>query len=229
MDRVKQEDVQRYLDANFLRLDELAARAGVTPERVLELAAAQCVPPHSHEVRGVTVYASTFGEYTAAVPPERYYHPSLVDWVRKASALARRHSLADVARRMRKDFEETFEAALDGRSPPWPRGVDYAWAYIMDGTWGLCLKEISVANLLQKEFARQTIARLVSPDPGHELTSAARAALIEAIRAYDAVAADFGPHEFADSSRSREVGAAIEKYGLAEELAAPPRPLRAAS
>ena len=231
MDRVDRAEVQRYLDANYLTLEELAARAGITPERVLELVDAQCVPPHSHEARGVAVFASTFGEYTASVPPVRYYHPSLVAWVKKASALARRHSLADVARRLRKDFEQAFEAALDGRPAPWPRGVDYAWAYLMDGTWGLCLKEISVANLLQKEFARQTIARLVSPDPQHVLSPAARAALIEAIEAYNQVATAFGPHERGDSSRCLEVGAAIEKYGLAEELAtrhdAPP--LREAS
>jgi hypothetical protein len=218
MDQAKREDVQRYLDANYLKLEDLAARAGVTTDRILELVAAQCVPPHSHEVRGVVVFASTFGEFPASLPPERYYHPSLVDWVRKASALARRHTLADVARRMRKDFEQAVETALDGRPPPWPRGVDYAWAYLMDGTWGLCLKEISVASLLQKEFARQTIARLVSPDPQHRLSAAARTALIAAIDAYNAVAADFGPHELADSSRAREVGRAIEKYGLAGEI-----------
>jgi hypothetical protein len=233
MNRVKREDVQRYLDANYLTLEELAALAGVTPDRLLELVDAQCVPPHSHEVRGLAIFASTFGEYTAPVPPARYYHPSLVGWVRKASALARRHTLADVARRMRKDFEQAFEAALDGRPPPWPRGVDYAWAYLMDGTWGLCLKEISVANLLQKEFARQTIARLVSPDPQHALSPTARAALIEAIDAYNEAASDFGPHELGDSSRCREVGAAIEKYGLAEALAtrrdAAAPPLREAS
>ena len=123
MDRVNREDVQRYLDANYLTLEDLSARAGALPERVLELVDALCVPPHSHEARGVAIFASTFGEYTASVPPVRYYHPSLVDWVRKASALARRHTLADVARRMRKDFEDAFEAALDGRPPPWPRGV----------------------------------------------------------------------------------------------------------
>ena len=78
----------------------------------------------------------------------------------------------------------------------------------------------SVANMLQKEFARQTIARLVSPDPNHVLSRAARAALIEAIEAYDRVATNFGPHERPDSSRCREVGAAIEKYGLAEEIGA---------
>ena len=220
MDRVEPAEVQRYLDANYLTLEALATRAGVTEERALELVDSHCVPPHSHEVRGVAVFASTFGEYTAPVTPVRYYHPCLVTWVKKASALARRHSLADVARRIRKEFEQAFEEALDGRPPPWPRGVDYAWAYLMDGTWGLCLKEISVANMLQKEFARQTIARLVSPDPNHVLSRAARAALIEAIEAYDRVATNFGPHERPDSSRCREVGAAIEKYGLAEEIGA---------
>jgi len=229
MDQVKRDDVQRYLDGHYLRLEELAARAGAAPERIMELIDSQCVPPHSHEVRGVVVFASTFGEYSAAVPPLRYYHPSLADWARKANALARRHSLADVARRMRKDFEQAFEAELDGRAPPWLRGVDHAWAYLMDGTWGLCLKVISVQSLLQKEFARQAIANLVSQDPRHELSPAARAALIAAIEAYKQVAADFGPHELGDSSRSREVGAAIEKYGLAEELGGRPQPLRAAS
>lgn len=229
MSRFEPAEVERYLDANYLTLEEISTRAGVAPERIVELIRAQCVPPHSHEVRGVAVFASTFGEYTAPVPPVRYYHPSLVAWVKKASALARRHSLADTARRMRKDFEQAFEDALDGRAPPWPRGVDHAWAYLMDGTWGLCLKKISVAAMLQKEFARQTIARLVSPDPDHVPSPAARAALIEAIEAYDEVAADFGPHERPDSSRVREVGAAIEKYGLAEALATAPRPLRKAS
>lgn len=66
---------------------------------------------------------------------------------------------------------------------------------------------------------------------------APRAILIEAIHPYDAVAADFGPHEFGDSSRCREAEAAIEKYGLAEDLVAcrearpddPPQRLREAS
>ena len=233
MGRVDRDDVERYLKANYLTLEELAAQGGVTPERTQELIDAHCVPPHSHEVRGVAIFASTFGEYSASLPPLRYYHPTLVDWLRKASALARRHSLADVARRMRKDFEEAFEAALDGRPPPWARGVDHAWAYLMDGTWGLCLKEISIANLLQKEFARRTIAGLVSPDPNHVLSPTARAALIAAIESYNEVATAFGPHERGDSSRCLEVGAAIEKYGLAEELAArldpDVRPLRRAS
>ena len=214
MDRIDPAEVQTYLDANYLTLEELAARGGVSPERVCELVDAQCVPPHSHEVRGVTVFASTFGEYTAPSAPCRYYHPSVADWVRKAAALARTHSLAETARRLREAFEWDYTEALGGREPPWPSGVDHAWGYLMDGTWGLCLKEITAANLLAKEFARTKIASLVKPDPGHVLSPGARRELAAAIKQYDRVALDFGPHEFADSSRHREVNAAIDKYGL---------------
>ena len=37
MDRVEREDVQRYLDANYLTLEDLSTRAGVAPDRVREL------------------------------------------------------------------------------------------------------------------------------------------------------------------------------------------------
>jgi hypothetical protein len=209
------DEVQGYLDRNYLTLEQLAERAGVAPERVLELVDAQCVPPHSHEVRGVAVFASTFGEYAAPVPPRRYYHPSLVDWVEKADALARQHRLADVARQMRTDFEQAFEDALEGRAPPWPKGVNHAWAYLMDGTWGLCLKEISAPNMLRKEYARSKIAHIAARVRDGRPSEGQRATLLDAIERYNEVATDFAPHERADSSRCREVEAVIEAYGLA--------------
>jgi len=210
-------------------LAQLAERSAVAPERVLALVDAQCVPPHSYEVRGVAIFASTFGEYPASLPARRYYHPSLVAWVKRAEALARRHPLAEVARRVREDFEAVFEEALAGCEPPWPGGVDHAWSYLMDGTWGLCLEAISAEALLQKEFARQTIARLVSTEPDHALSETARTALVEAVEAYDGVTAAFAPHERAESSRRREIEAAIEKYGLAPALGAGSEPLPSAS
>lgn len=222
MERVTADEIERYLADNYLTLDALAEAAGTTPERLRELLVAQCVPPHSHEVRGVMVYTSTFGDTTATLPVRRYYHPSLAAWAKKALDLARRHSLADVARRMRKDFEQAFADALDGREPPWPGGIDHAWGYIMDGTWGLCLKEISARNLLQKEFARQEIAGFAGAED--RLSPEARTRLASAIARYEEVAAGFGPHEIAASSRRLEVEAAIEKFRLAA-----PAPLRCAS
>jgi hypothetical protein len=217
---VTAEEIRRYLDENFVTLDDLAARAGAEPGRIAELLAAQCIPPHSHELREVAVFTSTFGEYAAPAAVRRYYHPSLVKWARMACTLAETHGLAEVARLVREDFEREFAEALDGREPPWPRGADHAWAYLMDGTWGLCLKEISARSLLEKEFARAKIAKIngiPGPGPGHAADDAACAALEAAIAQYNAVAALFAPHEIGKSSRRLEVEAAARTFGLAPE------------
>ena len=220
MSTVTAEDAQRYIDANYLTLDALAERAGVAPERLLDLVAAHCVPPHSYEVRGVVVFASTFGEFTAPAPLERYYHPDMVGWVESAEALAAEHSLSQVARLMRADFEDAVEQALDGRAAPWARGVDHAWAFWMDGTFGLCLKALTVEALVAKECARADIAAIVRPEPGHQLSASERDALAAAVARYEAVALPFAPHEVGLSSRCLEVGAALAKYKLGDEVGA---------
>ncbi len=204
------EDIQRYIESQYLTLEALAARAELTPERLQQLLEARCVPPHSYEVRGDFVFVSSFGEYKIPVQPRRYYHPSLERWARKAALLAKIHGLAEVARKIRHDFDEELAAALNGRQAPWPGGADYAWDYMMDGTWGLCLEEISAPNLLKKEFARKEIADLMQADPNLDT----REALAAAVTRYNEVAKDFAPHEVAESSRRREIEPAVERYGL---------------
>ncbi len=208
-------EIQRYLDDSYLTLEALAERAGVDAARVGHLIDAQCVPPHSHEVRGVTVFAGSFEDYAVAAPPRRYYHPSLVAWVTRAEDLAASHALAEVARLQREDFAREFTDALDGAAPPWPGGVDYAWRYLMDGTWGTCLKEISVSSLLQKERARQCVAAIAGRDPGVEPHAEERAALTHAVAQYERVTGSFAPHEQAKSSRRTEIAAAIRRFALA--------------
>lgn len=208
------EDIQRYIESQYLTLEALAARAEVTPEHLQQLLEARCVPPHCYEVRGDLVFVSSFGEYKIPVQPRHYFHPSLERWVGKAALLAKVHGLAEVARKIRQDFDEELTAALNGRQAPWPGGADYAWDYMMDGTWGLCLKEISVPNLLGKEFARKEVAGLMQPDPDHRLSLDGREALAAAVTRYNEVAKDFAPHEVAESSRRREIEPAVEKYGL---------------
>ena len=209
-------DAQAYIDANYLTLEETARGAGVTPERLLELVAAHCIPPHSYEVRGTVVFASTFGEFATPAAPRRYYHPDTVGWAAKAEALAEDRTLNEVARTMREEFERAVETALDGRPAPWARGVDHAWAFWMDGTFGLCLKQLTVASLVAKERARADIAAIVRPDPDHRLSEAERDDLVAAIASYDRVACAFAPHEVGKSSRRLEIGPAVEKYGLAQ-------------
>lgn len=215
MNAVTAQDVQAYLRAeNYLTLDELAAQAGTMPERIRELEAARCIPATSYMVGGEMSITSSFGTYHLPVSETRYYHPDIVRWARRALQLLETMDLTEAARTVRADFDAEFHRLLDGAAPPWPRGADYAWDYIVDGTWGLCLKDVDVASLLAKEQARVTIRSIVKPDAGHALTGEERQKLQEALAKFETVALPFAPHEVGDSCRHSELEPAIRKYGL---------------
>ncbi len=217
MDKVTAQDAQAYIEAEgYLSQQALADRAGTTAERIGALEGAQCIPAASYVVAGAMTYTSSFGSYALPAEPRRYYHRSTLGWVKKAMRLAENHDLAEVAGIVRTDFDRAFDAALNGTESPWPGGADYAWNFVTDGTWGLCLKDVTIANLLTKERARATIRRIVRPEPDHTLSAGERAELECALRNYDKVALPFAPHEFAESSRHNEFQPAIEKYGMAE-------------
>lgn len=217
MDAVTAQEVQAYMRAqNYLTLDELAAQAGTMPDRIREIEAAHCIPATSYVVGGEMSFTSSFGTYHLPVRETRYYHPDIVRWARQALQLLETMDLTEAARTVRADFDAEFDRLLGGAPPPWPGGADYAWNYIVDGTWGLCLKDVDVASLLAKEQARVTIRSIVKPDADHALTGDERRSLQEALAGFETVALPFAPHEVADSCRHSELGPAIRKYGLSD-------------
>lgn len=215
MNTTTAQEVQDYVKThNYMTLEQLAERAGTTPYEIRALEEAQCIPATSYLLGGEMTFTSSFGTYALPVAPQRYYHPSILEWVRKAMELAQSRSLSEVAQIVRANFDKEFSEALNGSEPPWPRGADYAWDFITDGTWGLCLKEVTAANILTKESARAVIRRIVRSEPDHTLTDEERAELETALRSFETVALPFAPHEVADSCRHNEIRPAVEKYGI---------------
>lgn len=222
MSKVSVQQVQQYLlDQDFLKPAQLARRTGMTPDQILALEDAQCIPAASYIVEGEMTVTSSFGSYQLPLTPERYYHSSIEAWVVAAQSLAQTRELGEVAKIVRARFDEDFEQALDGKSPPWPGGADYAWNYMTDGTWGICLKNVDMKHLLTKEYARATVRQLEAKDRSDELTANDREQLVAAILAYREVTMPFAPHEFEESSTQCEINPAIEKYHIKQdELAA---------
>jgi hypothetical protein len=218
MSNISAQEVQQYLlEQDFLKPDQLAKRTGTTANQILALEEANCIPAASYVIEGEVAVTSSFGTYHLPVTPERYFHPSIEGWVTNALSLAQTRELVDVAKIVRTEFNKHFEEALDGNPPPWPGGSDYAWKYMTDGTWGICLKSINMEHLLTKEYARATIRQIVATDTADELTSEQREQLKAAILDYRKVTMPFAPHEYDESSTQCEINPAIEKYGIKQE------------
>ena len=164
-------------------------------------------PPHSYELSGELTAVSAFGSYQLPMDVRRLYHPCVVSWIKRAETLARGRDLGVVAAIVREDFDQSLEKALQGREWPWPDGPIHAWRCFIDGSWTLCLKDITAENILGKECCRATIRD--SPDRDADIEQ-----LEKAVRDYASATLPFSPHEVAESSRFREVEPAIKKYGL---------------
>lgn len=205
-------NIRQYFDTYYLTVAAVAAKSGVTSARVVELQDAGCIPGHTHEWRDETLVSGVFGEFRFPGSVIRFYHPSVVDWIRKTATYPDDMPLTDLATKMYDRFSEDLTATLNGRAPPWPDPVNYAWAFVLDGTWGACLKEITPASMLAKEFARKAIRDLLAEN--RKPTKAERTKLKKLVEGYEQVAMPFAPHEIPTCSRTMEIMPAIKNWNL---------------
>jgi hypothetical protein len=193
---VTADEVLAYVAENYISLEQLATQTQVSAERITDLIAAECVPPHAYDITGEITISSAFGAFRQPMTPRRVYPPSLMAWIRRAEPLAREIGLERAARQIRTEFLTPIAKALPNR---WPGGPEEAWALLRDGSWGLCLKEITPQNAITKESVRIAVAAHGAPaQDGPEPLRAE-------IAKYDAVTLPFAPHERPESSRSREI------------------------
>jgi hypothetical protein len=113
-------EIASYIEENDVSLESVASMAGTSPKRMSELQVAQCIPVHTYEVRCTHTFSSSFGDHAVGDDPQRYYHPSVLSGLKTALERADKLPLSEVAQRFRSDFEVAFDAALAGRTAPWP-------------------------------------------------------------------------------------------------------------
>lgn len=206
------DSIREYFDTHYLTVAAVAAKSGVISARVIELQEAGCIPGHTHEWQDETLVSGVFGEFRFPGAIIRFYHPSVVDWIRKTASFPDDMPLTDLSIKMKQRFAEELLSEIGGRTPPWPEPVDYAWAYILDGTWGACLKAIKPSSMLAKEYTRKAIRELRAKNKMP--TKKERAELRKMIDGYESVAMPFAPHEIPTCSRTMEILPAVKDWKL---------------
>ncbi len=201
-------DIQNYLAKHYLTIEKLAELSGVNQAKILLYIQTQCIPPHSFEVsQSLSITSGLLNECVNEVVI-KYYHPSLVSWIITAVKLNSECNLTEVAKKVRQDFNEKFETLFGTNITPGCQGLDCAWAYLMTGVWGICLKDITVENMAKKELSRLVISNLVESNAEQGLNLTEEQQLREAILNYESVVTEFAPHIKPISSRVREVNRA---------------------
>lgn len=217
---ISPEEITNYIKNNYLTIEELATRSHVSVNKLKALIHNDCLPKHSHVIsKQLKFHTEIFGETVFVEEAIFYYHPSLIKLAMKANQYLEMENFVDVANKMKADFIQELHQALieideaktvfsycfDNDGNILAKGIEKLmaehWPYIMNGTYGVCLKDISAKNMLLKNIAVALLeewcnASLQNKAPLYDRTR-------YAAELYDRVASHFGPHEILKSTRAR--------------------------
>ncbi|MDO8953315.1 MAG: DUF6058 family natural product biosynthesis protein [Gammaproteobacteria bacterium] len=209
----KQQRMQVFLENNYNSLAELAEHSGVTEAEILSLERLQCIPGFTYEMRQIHIFTcagidAALTENTA-LATTRYYHPSISSWIKSALVASKNMSLTEVALAVKNNFATQLSKALGEIRTPGCQTFEQAWGYWIDGTWGKCLKEISIDCLARKELARYRIAEIMKQDPT-AVNEEIKIELTTAVKNYMSASLDFDAY----GMRHLLAVEAIEKFQL---------------
>lgn len=222
-----------YVAAHCCAAADLAARVGVSGDRLAELTAAGMLPAPTYRVgrRSVVSAICTLGE------PEpdaaAWYGMAVIDWLRRAAVLTDLTPVAGLRAAMSDWLAEDLCAELQARAADAERfgwaemfrdgACDRAairayvggeWANWMDGGWAVCLRRFDGRSLAVKEIERQRIAALTRRGQRARLTPQERLALVDAMGRLAAVLMPFAPHERPHGTPGLFLDAPARRYGL---------------
>jgi len=214
------EEITSYIKNNYLTIEQLANRSSISLDRLEELINNYCIPKHSHVTsKQVIFHTDIFGESVFVEEKTFYYHPSLIKLAMKANQYLVSTNFIDVAREMKADFtnelcqalseiddaKHVFDHCFDSEGNLLADGIEKImtehWSYIMDGTYGVCLKEISAKNMILKNIAVSILEEWINCTNQNKNHLHDRARYAAAL--YDRIASDFGPHEIQRSTRGK--------------------------
>lgn len=200
-----------YITNNYITLADLAKKTALDEEKIQALIIAGCIPTYSHKITEVIIFQTDVFGNDAVINNEKfYYHPSLIQWIKKAEDYSK-ENLSFAARKMRENFSAEFRLALAQQEKAhlaFPSCFDEEnklieselekiiaekWHYVMNGTYGVCLKEITATNIVIKAIAVALLEQLLVEPELNEL--------IKATNLYDEVSAEFAPNHVDKSSR----------------------------
>jgi len=205
--------MQLFLEQNYRTLTELANDCGISEAEILNLETAGCIPGHTYETRQMIIF-SCAGINDALtenmdLTTTWYYHNSTELWVKDALPELKNMSLAEIALMVKENFAKQLHNVLGDIKTPGCQNFDQAWGYWIDGTWGKCLKELTVDGLAKKELSRYHIAQIMEQDP-KTVSEDSKIQLTDAVESYIAASLDFDVY----GMRHLLAEEAIKKFSL---------------
>ena len=223
-------ELAAYAERHFVPLDELAALAAATTERVGALIDARAIPGPIYSIWPNGAFWSPIGGAHGGAPagtPSHWYTPAAAWWIRLAGdmdpAIAaetlQARFRADFVRRLASDPDAALgypQACREGRPSAdlAATAADSEWNDWIDGGYGVCLRQWNAYHAITKTCRRAAILAITDEGRAETLPRDHLDTLIEVLAELESVMLPFAPHQRPHGTPGLWLDAMLDRYGL---------------
>lgn len=195
-----------YLQRHFVDKPTFASLAGISPDRLGRLMAAEAIPLATYTCDGKSIHSAVFGAIEIDEPlTGEFFRPECVRWAKIAAAAAAGSERAAVVAELTRELRLALRDSLEDPAAISEKIHDFLPSF-WDGTFGLCVSDPSSgAGIARKELLQEKLTALTANGSNPSPAGISRRELLRLIDDYAAAAMPFSPAEYERSSRRRLV------------------------
>lgn len=224
------EELESYLEARYVSLQDIVERTGLKIDRLEELIATGCMPGASYERRRreeIWAHVNGDADTVSLKTVSRHFAADVITWVLfiapRLEGCSPRQLAPVLKEELRTGFLDglvrhgggaiTYGGFMSEAGAIDSKGFDihfetYVWPHWRAGTWGICVHDSwDVRNIARKTVAVERLKRLTRDGTRTSYSPAEASEVRHAMAEYDAIVPPFSPHDRHEASRALLVDA----------------------
>jgi len=213
----------KYLNENFLSLDELAEESGIQKETIKSYIKEKLIPNASYELRQTSRISSPLGDNHIVEDTILYFPKSYVDLVKRIrnnDPEEMKQVFIEKMKRHLLDHQEKEFAYKNAVSIPdsLDEELEKEWNHYLNGIYGICTLNATPEEIIEKEVAVKKLISFLETCENRGEIKSKESELRQIISEYDQVSSLFAPYQRESSSRGKYVDKPLQKLGLEDKI-----------
>lgn len=213
---------QKYLEENFLSLEDLAEQSGISMEKLGAYIEKKMIPRASYKVRQNHEISSALGDSYILESETSYFPKSYVDLAQGLENRSTEETKKEFIDKMKNYLldhqakEIAYKNAVSD-SGKLDAALEEEWNHYLNGIYGICTLNATPEEIIEKEVAVKKLQNFLADNEVEDLL-AKKSELEQIISEYDLVSSRFAPYQRESSSRGKYVDKSLQNLGLEDKI-----------
>jgi len=214
----------KYIEDNYIELEEIIKTANISSERLNELIENKLVPEASYVINSEITISSSLNDNHKIIIEKKYFHPSVLKLIKenaenlnpeKFKSEFKENLLSNLKNHDYKTFAygNVFDQNGNIDNEKIENALEEEWNYYCKGVYGICTLNNNENAIIDKEIAIKRILSLIEKK-SNSLTNEEKIELQELNVEFNKSTSSFAPYQRESSSRGKYLDKLLREFSL---------------